>query len=410
MDQEQLLALIQYLGKYGMSEKDIMSLFGGYFGLSPDTVDTSELFAQYMPTFQQINQFDSPDSLRQSIAKEVMSGTPIWQIQQGIANAISQGDPGVEAGQTLDDYVSLAKALQGEYQSYQKQLAASKNDTAAGRLGITASPQDQYTPEMIQQMFPEAMNKLAEVFRQRPVNTTMDAGLAARYAAGETATSGKTGGTESELKDAKNALKNNVQSYTYGGKDYSLQDLRDTLIPMLSKRKSNEDKIRNEQSKARQNLIDYAEAGLKGKSERLDKANIDLSQEAQDWKVAQQKFQKGLIDEQQLRRAQIEFASANETAARLAGEVTQRKSSVSAAQTPKVAPTTSASGTPIAPKNFGPGSATSARTTTVDPFAQQVAEGVMSGIQSKLASSGRTPYSDQMRILALLQRAASGKQ
>ena len=98
MDQEQLLALIQYLGKYGMSEKDIMSLFGGYFGLSPDTVDTSELFAQYMPTFQQINQFDSPDSLRQSIAKEVMSGTPIWHIQQGIANAISQGDPGVEAG------------------------------------------------------------------------------------------------------------------------------------------------------------------------------------------------------------------------------------------------------------------------------------------------------------------------
>ena len=406
MDQEQLLALIQYLGKYGMSEKDIIGLFGGYFGLTPESVDTGKLFSQYMPTFQQINQFDPADSLRKSIAKEVMTGTPIWQIQQGIQNAIANGDPGVEAGQTLQDYISLAKTLENEFQAYNKAFTSEKNNTAAGRLGITASPSDTYT---VEQMFPGVMQKLTQIYRDRPVNTTYDAGLAARYPAGETATSGGTSGTESELKDAKNALKNNVQSYTYGGKDYSLQDLRDTLIPMLSKRKSNEDKIRNQQSKARQNLIDYAETGLKGKNERLDKANIDLAQETQDWKVAQQNFQKGLIDEQQLRQAQIQFASANETAARLAGEVTQRKASVSAAKTPKVTPTTSASGTPIAPKNFGPGSGVSARTTTVDPFAMQVAEGVIKGLQSKLAESGRTPYTDQMAGLALLQRLTSGK-
>lgn len=401
MDQEQLLALIQYLGKYGMSEKDIMSLFGGYFGLSPDTVDTSELFAQYMPTFQQINQFDSPDSLRQSIAKEVMSGTPIWQIQQGIANAISEGDPGVEAGQTLQDYVSLAKALQGEYQSYQKQLAASKNDTAAGRLGITSSPQDQYTPEMIQQMFPEAMNKLAEVFRQRPVNTTMDAGLAARYAADSTSVPSK-GTIEQDLDAAKTALSKNVQNYTYKGKTYSLSDLRDNLIPMLASKITT-------QSQEKSDAADYAKSGVYALQSKMKQEGKKLFKENQAWANAQQAFRDGRIDEKALRRAQLEWTMANETAARLAGEMTQRKAAVSAAESPKAAPTRSASGTPIAPKNFGPGSATSARTTTVDPFALQVAEGVVKGIQNKLASSGRTPYSDQMRILALMQRAASGK-
>ena len=406
MDQEQLLALIQYLGKYGMSEKDIMGLFGGYFGLDPNAVDTSQLFTQYMPTFQQINQFDPSESLRKSIAKEVMTGTPIWQIQQGIQNAIANGDPGVEAGQTLDDYVSLAKTLENEFQAYNKAFTSAQKDTPAARLGITASPSDAYT---VAQVFPGAIQKLTQIYRDRPVNTTYDAGLAARYPASTDGSSAQTDSASTDLEEAKNALKSNAQSYTYGGKDYSLQELRDTLIPMLSKRKQNADKIREQQKKARENLIDYTRAGAQSKSRQLDKANIDLVQETNDWKIAQRDFQKGLIDEQALRKAQIQFAAANETVARLAGEANQSKVSATAAKTPSVSPTKSASGVPIAPKNFGPGSALSARTTTVDPFAMQVTEGVLKGLQDKLNASGKTPYTDQLAGLALLQRLTSGK-
>jgi hypothetical protein len=52
MDQQQLLALIQYLGKAGIPEKDLIAMFGSQFGLSPSGVDENELFMQYMPTFQ----------------------------------------------------------------------------------------------------------------------------------------------------------------------------------------------------------------------------------------------------------------------------------------------------------------------------------------------------------------------
>lgn len=409
MDEKQLLALIQYLGKYGMSEKDIMALFGGQFGLSPEQVDTSGLFAQYMPTFAQINQYDKPDSIRQSIAKEIMSGTPIWQVQQGIQNAIANGDAGVEPGQTLQDYVSLAKTLEGEFQSYNKALNTARTNTTASKYGITASPQDTYTDEQIAAMFPGAMEALAKIYKERPVNTTMDQSLAARYAASpnQPASSGST--VKSDLDSARKALKSNVQSYTYNGKEYSLGELRDELIPILAKRKSNEDKMLKSQREAREGMISYAKEGSNVAGRRFDKARTDLAQEEQDWKVAQQNFQKGKITEQQLRRAQIEWAAANETAARLAGEVSQRKSSVSAAESPKMAPTTSASGTPIAPKNFGPGSAVSARTTKTDPFALDVTQGVMEGIKNKLAQSGRSPYWDQIKNLVMLQKVSSGK-
>lgn len=409
MDEKQLLALIQYLGKYGMSEKDIMALFGGQFGLSPEQVDTSGLFAQYMPTFAQINQYDKPDSIRQSIAKEIMSGTPIWQVQQGIQNAIANGDAGVEPGQTLQDYVSLAKTLEGEFQSYNKALNTARANTTAAKYGITASPQDTYTDEQIAAMFPGAMEALAKIYKERPVNTTMDQSLAARYAASpnQPASSGST--VKSDLDAARKALKSNVQSYTYNGKEYSLGELRDELIPILAKRKSNEDKMLKSQREAREGMISYAKEGSNVAGRRFNKARTDLAQEEQDWKVAQQNFQKGKITEQQLRRAQIEWAAANETAARLAGEVSQRKSSVSAAESPKMAPTTSASGTPIAPKNFGPGSAVSARTTKTDPFALDVTQGVMEGIRNKLAQSGRSPYWDQIKNLVMLQKVSSGK-
>lgn len=403
MDEKQLLALIQYLGKYGMSEKDIMALFGGQFGLSPEQVDTSGLFAQYMPTFAQINQYDKPDSIRQSIAKEIMSGTPIWQVQQGIQNAIANGDAGVEPGQTLQDYVSLAKTLEGEFQSYNKALNTARTNTTASKYGITASPQDTYTDEQIAAMFPGAMEALAKIYKERPVNTTMDQSLAARYAANQAPTSGNAGtSVKEELDAARKALKSNVQSYTYGGKEYSLTELRDELIPILAKRKSNEDKTKGASATS-------AIAGQQLAQKRAIKANMTLAEEEQDWRKAQKDFQLGNITEQQLRRAQIQWAAANESVARTAGELNQRKASVSAIQSPQKAPTTSASGTPIAPKNFGPGSAVSARTTKTDPFALDVTQGVMEGIKNKLAQSGRSPYWDQIKNLVMLQKVSSGK-
>lgn len=403
MDEKQLLALIQYLGKYGMSEKDIMALFGGQFGLSPEQVDTSGLFAQYMPTFAQINQYDKPDSIRQSIAKEIMSGTPIWQVQQGIQNAIANGDAGVEPGQTLQDYVSLAKTLEGEFQSYNKALNTARANTTAAKYGITASPQDTYTDEQIAAMFPGAMEALAKIYKERPVNTTMDQSLAARYAANQAPTSGNAGtSVKEELDAARKALKSNVQSYSYGGKEYSLTELRDELIPILAKRKSNEDKTKGASATS-------AIAGQQLAQKRAIKANMTLAEEEQDWKKAQKDFQLGNITEQQLRRAQIQWAAANESVARTAGELNQRKASVSAIQSPQKAPTTSASGVPIAPKNFGPGSAVSARTTKTDPFALDVTQGVMEGIKNKLAQSGRSPYWDQIKNLVMLQKVSSGK-
>lgn len=403
MDEKQLLALIQYLGKYGMSEKDIMALFGGQFGLSPEQVDTSGLFAQYMPTFAQINQYDKPDSIRQSIAKEIMSGTPIWQVQQGIQNAIANGDAGVEPGQTLQDYVSLAKTLEGEFQSYNKALNTARANTTAAKYGITASPQDTYTDEQIAAMFPGAMEELAKIYKERPVNTTMDQSLAARYAANQAPTSGNAGtSVKEELDAARKALKSNVQSYSYGGKEYSLTELRDELIPILAKRKSNEDKTKGASATS-------AIAGQQLAQKRAIKANMTLAEEEQDWKKAQKDFQLGNITEQQLRRAQIQWAAANESVARTAGELNQRKASVSAIQSPQKAPTTSASGVPIAPKNFGPGSAVSARTTKTDPFALDVTQGVMEGIKNKLAQSGRSPYWDQIKNLVMLQKVSSGK-
>lgn len=403
MDEKQLLALIQYLGKYGMSEKDIMALFGGQFGLSPEQVDTSGLFAQYMPTFAQINQYDKPDSIRQSIAKEIMSGTPIWQVQQGIQNAIANGDAGVEPGQTLQDYVSLAKTLEGEFQSYNKALNTARANTTAAKYGINASPQDTYTDEQIAAMFPGAMEELAKIYKERPVNTTMDQSLAARYAANQAPTSGNAGtSVKEELDAARKALKSNVQSYSYGGKEYSLTELRDELIPILAKRKSNEDKTKGASATS-------AIAGQQLAQKRAIKANMTLAEEEQDWRKAQKDFQLGNITEQQLRRAQIQWAAANEYVARTAGELNQRKASVSAIQSPQKAPTTSASGVPIAPKNFGPGSAVSARTTKTDPFALDVTQGVMEGIRNKLAQSGRSPYWDQIKNLVMLQKVSSGK-
>ena len=50
--------------------------------------------------------------------KDISSGVPIWDIKNGIAAAIENNVAGVDPSITFDEYVSYAKTLEGELQSY----------------------------------------------------------------------------------------------------------------------------------------------------------------------------------------------------------------------------------------------------------------------------------------------------
>ena len=86
MDREQLLAFIKYLQSQGVPEKEITNMFGEYFGIEKDKKDQPDytgMFEKYMPTFGQIESIQDPNSLMKSIAKDISSGVPIWDIKNG---------------------------------------------------------------------------------------------------------------------------------------------------------------------------------------------------------------------------------------------------------------------------------------------------------------------------------------
>jgi hypothetical protein len=125
MAEQDISQIVKVLKNKGMSSSDLMQLFGPVLGVGAGN-NYDQLFAQYMPTFTQINQYEPENSLRRSIAAEVMAGTPIWQIEEGISNAITAGDPGVSPSARYEDYVGLAKTLTNEYQDYSTK--ANKDD------------------------------------------------------------------------------------------------------------------------------------------------------------------------------------------------------------------------------------------------------------------------------------------
>lgn len=393
MDQQQLLALIQYLGKAGIPEKDLIAMFGSQFGLAPSGVDENELFMQYMPTFQQVNQYDTDNSLRKSIAKDVMSGLPIWQIEQGISNAIANGDPGVEAGQTVADYVGLAKTLMGEFTAFNKAISSAKQDNVWSKYGVSATPEEQYS---VEQLFPTLIPKLEEIKKLRPEysSETLRAKMPNVTAPSSTGVSN----VSNELKKAKQALDSNVQFYNFNGRNYGLQDLRDYVIPQLEAKFKSEKSTRDAIMNKYKNDLASKRQGTFDAENLIKKAETDLYQESSDWKNAQVDFKKGKIDEKALRRAQIEHNAALETLARIQGMNTQAQSSYAAMKR-----TTPEKNAQIAP------SEKVVRETQYDPYFSKVATGVLSGLQQKIQQSGKTPFGDQVKTLAILQRIASGK-
>jgi hypothetical protein len=386
MDQQQLLALIQYLGKAGIPEKDLIAMFGSQFGLSPSGVDENELFMQYMPTFQQVNQYDTDNSLRKSIAKDVMSGLPIWQIEQGISNAIANGDSGVEAGQTVADYVGLAKTLMGEFSAYNKASSSAKQDNVWNKYGVSATPEEQYS---VEQLFPTLMPKLQEVKKLRPEysSETLRAKMPNTMAPSSTGVSNVSG----ELQKAEQALRSGVQSYNFNGRNYSLTGLRDVVIPQLE-----------EKSKTEKSTRDAMGKQVAEKKTRIYEVD-NMSRRAQDsvreneaeLRKASNLFRYGKIDEKDLRRVQSDYNSSLEILARTRGLGKQAEASYSAAK----------------PKTNAPIASTEkvVRETQYDPYFSKVATGVLSGLQQKIQQSGKTPFGDQVKTLAILQRIASGK-
>ena len=420
MDQQQLLAMIQYLGKLGVPSADIVAMFGSQFGLDPQQgPDTNALFQQYMPTFGQINTSDSPNSLRQSIAKEVMSNTPIWQIQQGIADAVTKGDPGVEPGQTVADYVSLAKTLQSEFQSFNTQMTNAQKDNPYRKWGITATPDQQYTPE---QLFPDVMAKLGEFGQKNPLYTMGAVGSGADMPKpGDVISSTKTTtdvSNTSQYKSAKKVLDDAIKSgslnATFDGKTYSIGELRDSIVPMFKKR-AGEEKSANEKVlqtwKDEAKRLGMSEGGprvisSRDPEQRLNKTeNFGVPQSDAKWEKAQRDFKNGVIDEKQFIAEKNNRNNFMENLGRMKGMVAQ----VSAQQegwrkakpTFDTKTTTSTVNTTVQPGQYiGPKGGESTMARTWNPLAFDVNRGVKQGLQTKINQSGRTPMMDQLMALA----------
>ena len=386
MDQQQLLALIQYLGKAGIPEKDLIAMFGSQFGLSPSGVDENELFMQYMPTFQQVNQYDTDNSLRKSIAKDVMSGLPIWQIEQGISNAIANGDPGVEAGQTVADYVGLAKTLMGEFNAYNRATSSARQDNVWNKYGVSATPEEQYS---VEQLFPTLIPKLQEVKKLRPEysSETLRAKMPNTMAPSSTGVSNVSG----ELDKATQALRSNVQSYNFNGRNYSLTGLRDVVIPQLQEKSKAE--------KSTRDAMKQQVADKKTRTYEVDsmsrRAQYSVRKKEAELRRANFLFQNNQIDEKDLRRIQSDYNSSLEILARVKGLGKQAEASYLAAKPKSGVPTASTEKV--------------VRETQYDPYFSKVATGVLSGLQQKIKQSGKTPFGDQVITLAMLQRIASGK-
>ena len=112
-DNNQLLALIRRLRAGGMSQDEVMKLFGPQLGIN-NQPDQAQLFQQYRPTWLQVEGIPDPMDIRKSIAKMVEDGIPEWQIKQDIINSIESGN--APANITSKDLFDLTSTLISERQ------------------------------------------------------------------------------------------------------------------------------------------------------------------------------------------------------------------------------------------------------------------------------------------------------
>jgi hypothetical protein len=267
---QDIQGLIKVLKQKGMSSSELMQLFGPMLGVGGASNNYDDLFAQYMPTFGQINQSEPENSLRRSIAAEVMAGTPIWQIEEGISNAITSNDPGVSPSARYEDYVSLAKTLTNEYQNYNTQSSKPGNQSVFDKYNIP-TPEERYTVET---MFPDVFAKLAGIEKSNPLYKTGAVGSGAvlpERVSGDKKTQITSGTDASALLKLANSAMNKAENFQVGGVTYDPEALRDTVIPQLKKEADSQKEqlktlkvLQDRYGRQQRTKLDAAEEAAKG--------------------------------------------------------------------------------------------------------------------------------------------------
>lgn len=387
--QQDIPGIIKILKKKGMSSSDLIQLFGPVLGVGAGN-NYDQLFAQYMPTFTQINQYEPENSLRRSIAAEVMAGTPIWQIEEGISNAITAGDPGVSPSARYEDYVGLAKTLTNEYQNYSTKAAGSD---VFSKYNIPR-PEERYTVETF---FPDAMKALADIEKANPRYKTGAVGSGAVLPAKQTGnvsriTSGNANAA-ALLKTAQDALNSGVSGVSIDGRKYSLTELRDQLIPSLKKEVGKEKSLAKDQRQKVDTLLNT----FNNQQYVVDQANLEYLRALDNFKA-----NKYNVTEDTLAKLKSKLDSAKEDKAMLGRQLDYYSTDLksvpaggSVTDVPEVKVIKPGPGGYVGPAG---GESTMAR--TFDPYEMQIRKGVVPVLQERLDKSGRTPQLDALYRLA----------
>lgn len=172
-DNNQLLALIKRLRAGGMSQDEVMKLFGPQLGIN-NQPDQAALFQQYRPTWLQVEGIPDPMDIRKSIAKMVEDGVPEWQIKQDIINSIESNN--APANVTSKDLFDLTSTLISERQSHTTALSQPSNQPYWQQIGLR-DPNARFTP---QDLFPFIGQMSSAIEQARPSYKTGAVGSGAR--------------------------------------------------------------------------------------------------------------------------------------------------------------------------------------------------------------------------------------
>lgn len=382
--------IIRILKNKGMNSSELIQLFGPMLGVGGAGNNYDQLFAQYMPTFMQINQSEPENSLRRSIAAEVMAGTPIWQIEEGISNAITAGDPGVSPSARYEDYVGLAKTLTNEYQNYSTKA---EKDNVFTKYNIP-SPEERYT---IEQFFPDAMAQLSKIEKDNPTYKLGAVGsgavLPARQTENVSNIKSNNATASAMLKVAKEALNSGVSKVTIDGRQYSLTEVRDQLIPSLEKEVKKEKNLFKEQRQK----VDTLLGTYSNQKYVVEQANLEYLRALDNFK--EKKYN---ITEDTLSKLKKKLDDAKKGEQVLANsldfyskDLKNLPAGTGSNTIPKMNIVTPGPGGYIGPAG---GESTMAR--TYDPYSMQIRRAVIPALQEKLDKSGRTPQMDALFRLA----------
>jgi heat shock protein HspQ len=351
-----------------------------------------------------------------------MAGTPIWQIEEGIANAISANDPGVSPSARYEDYVGLAKTLTNEYQNYNTQSGKPGNQSVFDKYNIP-TPEERYT---VENFFPKAMASLAQIGKDNPLYKTGAVGSGAVLPPRVTgaAASAPTTGMDAQaiLQKAQSAM-NKAENFTTGGKTYTPEQLRDGVIKQL------ESDVKNQEKNTERLKV------LQDKWKRQTRTQFDAAEK--EWKAAgfdrnsykaaaKARFESGGTQEEyraELNQIEKEYKRKQDTYEKLKqeknnaptdlytllketdktyydkqvaeGKLESNFSLPSKDGKPKYLPSASGPGGYVGPAG---GESTMAR--TYDPYMMQIRQAVVPVLQERLDKSGRTPQMDALFRLA----------